>query len=407
MLFTNIQLDDFAGTLARFLERLEMEGEGVEEREWVMMGVVNLGAVLEYGRASSVVRRAGGFGMKEGTNLGSTGVKVVVKRATTIIEDEETKMDIDDGSDLRLAAAVQPSPATSEADEAVSKIADQYPAPFKLAAQLAFSMLSHVLKNPTRKASPFARSTLNPYLTIVLTFLATLSKHPASLAVLERSIPWDELAKFFATIPRNIMVSQGLNKTGERERWLMLTTGCAPPLAEDWCLRGMEWVGRRVFERGYWKSGDEKSKEVEVLDASEGEEVTDGIIEDEDDEDEGVASTGGSGGETVKRWTRIVRCAVGIAQAVDGFRWVEGTRDWRIEGALERKVHRWKEEARIEQEVEEKRRRGTRWADDAMEIDDEDIVDDSSEESEDDEDDSVEVKELKVNVRLMSRNRTN
>jgi hypothetical protein len=93
----------------------------------------------------------------------------------------------------------------------------------------------------------------------------------------------------------------------------------------------MEWVRRRVFERGYWNSGDEKSKEVEVLDASEGEEVMDGIIEDEDDEDEGAASTGGSGGETVIRWTRIVRCAAGIAQAVDGFRWVEGTRDWRIE----------------------------------------------------------------------------
>jgi hypothetical protein len=253
MLFTNIQLDDFAGTLARFLERLEMEGEGVEEREWVMMGVVNLGAVLEYGRASSVVRCAGGFGMKEGTNLGSAGVKVVVKRATTIIEDEETKMDIDDGSDLRLAAAVLPSLATSAADEAVLKIADQYPAPFKLAAQLAFSMLSHVLKNPTPKASPFARSTLNPYLTIVLTFLATLSKHPASLAVLERSIPWDELAKFFA----------------------------------------------------------------------------------------------------------------------------------------------------------KKRRQGTRWAGNAMEVDEEDVVDDSSEESEDYEDDSVEVKKLKVNVRPMSRNRTN
>src|SRR5882762_11578867 len=47
MLFTNIQLDNFPGTLARFLERLEMEGEGIEEREWVMMGVINLGAVLE------------------------------------------------------------------------------------------------------------------------------------------------------------------------------------------------------------------------------------------------------------------------------------------------------------------------------------------------------------------------
>lgn len=92
MVFTNIQLDDFAGTLARFLERLEMEGEGVEEREWVMMGVINLGALLEYGRASSLIRRAGGFeGVKEGTNLGSAGIKVMIKRATTIVEDEESK----------------------------------------------------------------------------------------------------------------------------------------------------------------------------------------------------------------------------------------------------------------------------------------------------------------------------
>jgi hypothetical protein len=392
MLLTNIQLDDFTGTLGRFLERLEMEGDGVEEREWVMMGVINIGAVLEYGRASSVVRRAGGFG--GGPNAGSAGVKVMVKRATTIAEDEEMKMDVDDSADLKLAAAVQASPATSEADKAVSAMADDYPTLFKLAAQLTFAMLSHVLKHPTRKPSPFARSTLNPYLTIVLTFLTTLSKHTAALAVLERSIPWVDLAKFFTTVPRNVMVAQGLNKTGDRERWIMLTTGCAPPLAEDWCLRGMEWVGRRVFERGYWKSGEEKSKEVEVLDASEGEEVTDGIIEDEDDDDESPTSSGGSGGETGKRWTRIVRCAVGIAQTVDGFRWVEGTRDWKIEGVLEHKVQRWKEEARIEQEADEKHRRGTRWADDAMDVDG--LADDSSEESEDDEDDTAEVKALKV-----------
>ena len=244
MLFTNIQLDDFTGTLARFLERLGMEGGGVEEREWVMMGAINLGAVLEYGKASSVVRRAGGFGgVKEGTNVGA-GIKVMVKKATTILEDEETKMDIDDGSDFKLAGVVQASPATSEADEAVTSVATEYPTPFKLAAQLTFEMLSHVLKNPTRKAAPFARSTLNPYLTIILTFLATLAKNPATLAVLERSVPWDELAQFFATIPRNVMVSQGLNKPGESERWIMLTTGCAPPLPEDWCLRGMEWVRR-------------------------------------------------------------------------------------------------------------------------------------------------------------------
>jgi protein SMG6 len=190
------------------------------------------------------------------------------------------------------------------------------------------------------------------------------------------------------------MLAQGLNKTGERERWAMLTSGCTLPLPEDWCMRGMEWVGRRVFERGYWKNDDEKSKEVKLLDASEGGEVTDGIIED-GDEDEGAASKSMLGGETAKRWTRIVRCAVGIAQVVDGFKWVEGTRRWRVEGALERKVQQWKEEDRIDREAEEKRRRGTRWADDAMEVDG-DVPEDNSHESEDDEGDTAEVKALKV-----------
>jgi hypothetical protein len=84
---------------------------------------------------------------------------------------------LDDGTDLKLARAVQVSPATSEADEATTGMATEYPTPFKLVAQLTFAMLSHVLKNPTRKASPFTRSTLNPYLTIILTFLATIGKN--------------------------------------------------------------------------------------------------------------------------------------------------------------------------------------------------------------------------------------
>jgi hypothetical protein len=45
-------------------------------------------------------------------------------------------------------------------------------------------MLLHVLKNPMRKTSPLTRSTLNPYLTIMLTLLATLSKTPQGLLFL-------------------------------------------------------------------------------------------------------------------------------------------------------------------------------------------------------------------------------
>ena len=63
-------------------------------------------------------------------------------------------------------------------------------------------MLSFVLRNPTRKASQFSKQYLNPYITVILTFLATVSKHAETLSVLERSVPWEDLAQFFTTIPK-------------------------------------------------------------------------------------------------------------------------------------------------------------------------------------------------------------
>jgi len=387
MLFTNIQLDDFAPTLARFLERIEIEG--AEDREWIMMAVINIGAVLEYGRPGGVLRKIGVVGAREGGSNGAT-VRVVAKKnhgPSAHLEDdgEEKRMDVDEDA---FKGDPQVSPALSDANPPV-----ELPLMLRLAMELSFSTLSFVLRNPTRKASPFARSTLNPFLTVILTFLATVTKHAEALSVLERSIPWDDLTRFFATIPRNIFSSQELNiPTGGSERWAMLTSGCAPPLPEDWCLRGMEWVGRKIFERGYWKSGEERRVEIDVLDVEEGGQLTDGIIEDDGDEDEGHSHE-----ETSKRWIRIVRSAVSLSTAVDGFTWVEGTREWRVEGTLEAKVRRWHEEDRLEREEEERRRRGRRWTDDSMDVDgDDDNAHELSEESDDDENDSQEIKDLKV-----------
>jgi protein SMG6 len=77
----------------------------------------------------------------------------------------------------------------------------------------------------------------------------------------------------------------------------MLTSGCAPPLPENWCLHGMEWVGRKVFERGFWTSGEEKKAELEVLEMVEGKALTDGTIEDDDGDDGAhqTSSLSGSG----------------------------------------------------------------------------------------------------------------
>ena len=401
MLFTNIQLDDFQPTLARLVERLEIEG--AEEREWIMMAVVNLSAVLEYGKPSGVLKRAGGVGPRE---AGPAAMRVMAKRG--VVDEEKMDVDGEHGTDVDMQSvssataalftnSVQVSPAMSDAETD----SPEHPAPFKLALQLTFAMFSHVLRHPTRKSSPFARSTLNPYLTVLLTFLATVLKHPQTLEMLERSVPWEELARFFAKVPRNVMAAQGLaevKRHGSRggDRWVMLTSGCAPPLDEDWCLRGMEWVGRKVYERGFWKSGEERRAEIEVLDESEAGEITDGHIEDDDD-DEGESRSSGLGGEMGRRWVRIVRCAVGIVGVVDGFTWIEGTREWKVEGSLAEKVKHWREADQIEREEEERRRMRTRWADDSMDVDDEGLDDGLSEESDnEDEDDSEEVKALKV-----------
>jgi hypothetical protein len=64
---------------------------------------------------------------------------------------------------------------------------------------------------------------------------------------------------------------------GEREKWVMLTSDYAPPLAEDWYMHRMEWVGQRWI----FMVLEEQRQEEKLLNASEGGKVTDGIIEDE------------------------------------------------------------------------------------------------------------------------------
>ena len=88
----------------------------------------------------------------------------------------------------------------------------------------------------------------------------------------------------------------------------------------------MEWVGRKVFERGYWKNNDDRKAEIDVLDEEEIEEMDDGRIE-------------GEGGDESNdlprsRYVRVVRAGMILAGTVKGFTWVEGPREWKVEGDL-------------------------------------------------------------------------
>jgi protein SMG6 len=245
MLFTNIQLDDFQPTLARFIERLEIEG--AEEREWIMMGIINIASIMEYGRPGGVLRKVGCVGSKEVGGHGPQAASAIAMRvqakkvAAGILESktalggvDEEKMDVDEEHNLHTLTPLshhlsrsrdfvmqsptlpEPEPesqtggaAKAREDSNSDDIPDHPPA-FKFTLLLVFRMLSSVLRHPTRKPSQYARSTWNPYLTIILTFLATVLKHHPTLETLERSIPWADLASFFTVVPRKIMISQGL-----------------------------------------------------------------------------------------------------------------------------------------------------------------------------------------------------
>lgn len=371
MIYTKVDLDDFRPTLSRFIERLELEG--AEDREWIMMATVNIASVLEYGKPNGFFKRLGGVGGRD-PSTAATAMRLAKREAA------DDRMDVD-------GSAAPPSRSSSDEDD--------ISVPLKFALQLSFSMLSYVLRHPTRKSSQYARSTVNPYLTVFLTFLSTILKNPASKDVLERLVSWDELGAFLSSIPRAVMHSQRLDQPvpADAKRWDMVTSGCAPPLPEDWCLRGMEWVGRKVFERGYWRSGLDRKLEQEVLDEAEQEDMTDGQIEDDSEDEGGEQSTLG------KRWVRIARSAVEISSVVDGFVWAQGTREWRVEGALREKVEAWSEEDRLEREEEERRRRGSRWVDvdDSMDVDEDyDMV--ASESSDEEEPESPEITALKVSL---------
>ena len=274
-----------------------------------MMAVINLSSVFEYGQLSSILCKVGCIRSKEVNGLqAATAMCMMVKKAaagvlglTHLGGVDKERMDI---NDKHRGDAVMRS-FTSE--DALPK----QPPAFKFAFQLTFSMLSYVLQQPTCKSSQYSYSNLNPYLTVLLTFLSIILKHCPPLDILKCSIPWEELGAFLVTVPRKIMISQGLmsepgksNSHWNVEWWVMLTSSCAPPLVKDWCLHGMEWVGHKVYEHGFWKSSEEHKVELKVLEPAEGGQLMDGMIKDNDSKEHMQKSS--STGDLIRRWVCIL-----------------------------------------------------------------------------------------------------
>lgn len=319
MLFTRIQLDDLPTVMSRFLERLEEDAslDGVSRKatitqvDWILMASINITALLQYGSGSGLIRKA----------LAQEGAERRRQHASVPEggeEDEEGQVSGD--SDGKDGKDQQPNgtPGGRSAGPSPKMSFDEPPTlSFTSSAKLSFAILDHCLQHPKRLQG--MTHVLNPYITLSLTFIATIFRQAHVGAILLPFLPWTRLVDFLNTSPDEI-----------REETRLIN---GAPLPEDWCIRGMEWVGRRVYERGFWKAkgsgrgsgamaqpkiGERFQSELDVLlanfDAGNQVDLNEGVVEEID----GTDLTDGPVAINQRRWRRVTWAAGVLVKHVDG-----------------------------------------------------------------------------------------
>ncbi|GAA5830778.1 hypothetical protein JCM3766R1_003423 [Sporobolomyces carnicolor] len=440
MLFTKISLDDFDDCLGRFVERLQEEGwamgKGMEshghdstlygDREWFMLAVVNIAAMLQYGAEDGIIKKLTtketpekpSSHSRQGTGRGAAAAAAATARSKVapqaiMLNSARQQSQADDAESLAAAESdvvkqLAPSAPTSVDDD---------PLPFKLAQRLTFKLVEFCLSDPVRRIGP--SPVVNPYLTLVLTFLAYLSFNAEALKHVERSVPWQALVDFFNLLPPTVEVRL------DTPSKLMSSRGT--PLPEDWCIRGMDWAGRQLFGRGYWRTDSKKGprsggggmSESMLPPPIEGVDGTTMRVESEMDalkfdlsalEEESDENAGEDGSATAVilsegRWRRLAITAAWLVRNVPGFDYEANARGdeprFRISGPLKVKIDRWQQEDEDAKEAERLSQLSLKDRGLVGNQDDASEEEESDDEDDEDENDSPAVKELKARRRQL------
>ncbi|KAF8326386.1 uncharacterized protein EI90DRAFT_3127987 [Cantharellus anzutake] len=443
LLFTRIDLDQVRPNLGRFIERLELDEFAVAEHEWITMAILGVGSIFEFGRPDAKVRKAGGLAGGEKSHpqngqvasnasqpssqgVGNTDpspganandpISVTVSSWAEQVEEDKvadaTSSAIDADQDPSHLSAPMQALSTDPAEEDPAEKQAQFI--LSLAFEVTFTILNYILsKNPYMPINPsFQQSPiLNPYITVILTFLSTLLKSPSVTQLMERYVPWQTLSALFTASFQQISRPTPSSSRDAGK----LSAGHLVP--EDWCLRGMEWAGRRVYERGFWKSRcpiPSIHGEMDVIrpgEASSDEPTTaesqDGIVEDErEDEMDWEASPAPPQALSAARWKRVRTTAEVLLKFIPGLQWDDQAKSVVVLGELEVKISKWEEERREEEREALARSRGYRNATSSpgdMEVEEELDSEDVEDENDEDPEDSEQVKDLKARRRYLRR----
>lgn len=229
MLFTRIELDKFDEVLDDFIRKI---GEEVGQVDWMIMAAVNIAGMMQYGSSEGVIRKGlAQEGAERRRAQAGSG-----EQEDGIVEVEEAE----GGEELKA-----PRLFDGETNGVKGSDPDTWPLPLTCAFRLSFAVFEYTLRYPT--IAQGVHQIPNPYLTTFITFLATLSRQPATAQII---IPW---------MPWTLLVSLLNSHCYGLKAETKLISGI--PVPEDWLVRGSEWVGRRVYERGFWKikSGSNRS----------------------------------------------------------------------------------------------------------------------------------------------------
>ncbi|KDN48528.1 hypothetical protein K437DRAFT_83968 [Tilletiaria anomala UBC 951] len=353
MIITRVQLDDFEDVFQRFLFALQdvdpsgrsspdvMSTASISSAEWMMMATANVAAILQHGAEDAIFATATDAASQE--SQARKTERIEAKTPTAIILSQNSKVSSPPSSPkIGMRDAPENTIVTLQKKSNEAPSDEDLPLPLRCALRLAFTSLRILIVRWIKSRN----ATINPYLTIILTFLATVAKQTVALGILERWVPWEALTQLAVHAPHPI---------DPRKDMPSKITGIQP-LPEDWCLRGMAWVGRRVYERGFWKppragiSALKFESEVDVL-------TREQAMGETGWGSENVTSEGDDDQPTLRadsvltdlRWKRLLHTLMSLAKTVPGLDFDERTQSVAVVNPLRNKIERWAIE---EKEVE-------------------------------------------------------
>jgi hypothetical protein len=244
-LFARVELDSFDDEYDTLWSVFYNE-EPFSRAYWSRLAIISITSLYQYARKDSRLKDALRQGRREKREAEEEPAQQPEEPAI-----EEVQPGALDGQETEMAnvdrapkafANIPAANISPDKEDNLSRII------FEKSALLGFSLLSEALQSH----EPLAEGFVN----IWLVFLAYALRYPPVVRLLERHVPWEELAVF---------LSGTLDWLGEEGTLNLVEELSGPMLSEDRMMRGFEW-SRKMFPRGWF----------------------DGVEIEEEDDDEGV-----------------------------------------------------------------------------------------------------------------------